>query len=749
MADRNRPSLVALFSTVVLARPGTLHAQDRPAAPNAPELERGSRPSAAPARARPRGPEASLGREAAGDAESGVTVIGRDLPRVASSVSVASRRDLRLQQPLSPNEALRRMPGVAVRDEDGLGLRPNISIRGLDGTRSRRVLLLEDGVPIALNPYGEPEAYYMPPIERVDRIEVIRGSGAILYGPQTIGGVVNLVSPAVPRRPSLTASIVGGAPGYLSAHVMGGLTVANAGFLVSALRRQGVGFRSQGFTVTELMGKLRLELGAHEINVRLSVYDEGSATTYLGLTEPMFRQDPWQNPARYDYLAMRRYSASVTDTVRLAPGWKLQNTLFGYTTDRVWHRQLYDRIATYNPNLVYERIVGCGGDCATADPGGLIFLRNGNRNNDREYEVYGAQSRLEATVVTGPVRQEIDAGVRVLAERALRRAFFGSAGWSRTGTLDNEEQGDGLALSLFAQDRITVHGRWTLTPGVRFDYFPFTRNTRRVGGVDVFRQGSSLAAPLIAGVSTGYTLPWLTVFGGVHMGYAPPRVTVAIDPNTAQDRMLDAERSVNYELGARLQREQWLKLEATAFAMDFANEIIAGSFASGTANTEFINGGRSRYFGLEGSFFFDVGKALRRPFSAFVDLRATGVDARLLGGATDGRLVPYAVPFTASASLGYEHASGVSAMVTGLIVSRHYSDRENTETPTSNGLAGPIPTYGTVDVAARYTHRPTGLGVTLTVKNLQNQPWISSRLPEGIFPAGFTQVLVGLRWDRF
>jgi Fe(3+) dicitrate transport protein len=738
MADRSKHTFAAVAALAALSHPAVTPAQNR-----APDPRPGLR-----ARAR-RAMERIVPRDPSAESESGVTVVGRDLPRVASSVSVASRRDLRLQQPLSPNEALRRLPGVSVRDEDGLGLRPNISVRGLDGTRSRRVLLLEDGVPISLNPYGEPDAYYITPIERVDRVELIRGSGAILYGPQTIGGVVNLLSPSVPRRPSVSASLVGGAPGYLSGHVMGGLTVGTAGFLVSALRRQGTGFRAQGFEVTELMGKVRLELGAHDVNVRLAVYDEQSATTYLGLTETMFRQNPWQNPARYDHLSMRRYSAAVTHTVRLAPGWKLQNTLFGYTTDRVWHRQLYDRIETFNPNLVYERIVGCGGDCATADPSGLIFLRNGNRNNDREYEVYAAQSRLEATVVAGPVRQEIDAGVRLLAERALRRVFFGSAGWSRTGELDSEEQADSLALSLFAQDRITLNGRWMFTPGVRFDYFPYSRNTRRVGGADVFRRGASVSAPLIAGASFGYTLPWLTAFGGVHMGYAPPRVTVAIDPNTALDRMLDAERSVNYELGARVQREQWLRLEATAFAIDFANEIIAGSYAGGSPRSEFVNGGRSRYLGVEGSFMLDVGKALRRPFSAFLDVRATGVDARLLGGVTDGNLVPYAVPFTGTASLGYEHASGVSAMLTGTIVSRHYSDRENTEVPTSNGLAGPIPTYGTLDVAARYTHRATGLGATVTVKNLNNQPWIASRLPEGIFPAGFTQVLVGLRWDRF
>ena len=47
--------------------------------------------------------------------------------------------------------------------------------------------------PVALAPYGEPEMYYSPPIDRMSRIEIIKGSGSILFGPQTIGGVVRWV----------------------------------------------------------------------------------------------------------------------------------------------------------------------------------------------------------------------------------------------------------------------------------------------------------------------------------------------------------------------------------------------------------------------------------------------------------------------------------------------------------------------------------------------------------------------------
>jgi len=85
--------------------------------------------------------------------------------------------------------------GLHAVDEEGIGLRLNLGVRGLNPDRSRNILMLEDGVPISLAPYGEPEMYYTPSIDRMARLEVLKGSGSILFGPQTIGGVINYITP--------------------------------------------------------------------------------------------------------------------------------------------------------------------------------------------------------------------------------------------------------------------------------------------------------------------------------------------------------------------------------------------------------------------------------------------------------------------------------------------------------------------------------------------------------------------------
>jgi Fe(3+) dicitrate transport protein len=75
------------------------------------------------------------------------------------------------------------VPGVHVVDEDALGVNLNIGARGLDPRRSSRTLLLEDGMPIHLAPYSDPSAHYHPPSERVERLEVLKGSGQVVHGP--------------------------------------------------------------------------------------------------------------------------------------------------------------------------------------------------------------------------------------------------------------------------------------------------------------------------------------------------------------------------------------------------------------------------------------------------------------------------------------------------------------------------------------------------------------------------------------
>jgi len=151
-----------------------------------------------------------------------VDVIGDSLNvlKLPGSATVVDAATLEESRVFNVNEALRKVPGVHVREEEGVGLRPNIGMRGMNPTRSTKTLLLEDGLPLSFAPYGDNASYYHPPIDRYESIEVSKGSQVIRFGPQTAGGLINYITPEPQQQLGGTVGIAGGTRGYLNGHVM-------------------------------------------------------------------------------------------------------------------------------------------------------------------------------------------------------------------------------------------------------------------------------------------------------------------------------------------------------------------------------------------------------------------------------------------------------------------------------------------------------------------------------------------------
>ena len=77
-----------------------------------------------------------------------------------------------------------RIPGVFVYDMDGTGNQVNIATRGLDPHRSWENNIRQNGVMTNSDMYGYPASHYSPPMESVERIELVRGTGSLQYGAQ-------------------------------------------------------------------------------------------------------------------------------------------------------------------------------------------------------------------------------------------------------------------------------------------------------------------------------------------------------------------------------------------------------------------------------------------------------------------------------------------------------------------------------------------------------------------------------------
>ena len=385
---------------------------------------------------------------------SSIEVVGEAaevLQEIPGSVYLVSKEELTESKPVDANEVLRRVPGVVVREDSGpVAMRLNVGIRGLNPDRSRQVLMLEDGVPISLAPYGEPEMYYSPPIDRMRRVEVLKGSGQIIHGPQTIGGVINFVTPEPPPKTHGQFDLEGGQRGFFAGQ--GSLGGSNrdqsAGWFVNFLHKQGDGFRDFYFDFDDLQSKFTLKPNdRHTFGVKMGVYDEKSNSTYLGLTQPLFEADPDANPVPNDLLKVRRFSGSLSHTATLTPQAVWNTTFFAYSTVRNWSRQDFDRADAGRDYL------GVAGDPSME--GGAIFLRNSSGNRNRAFNVLGAQTGVAVQHEVGGAGSELHAGLRYVYEEADDKHINGERFDSRTGVLRDDEDRFGRAFSGYIQNRFT------------------------------------------------------------------------------------------------------------------------------------------------------------------------------------------------------------------------------------------------------------------------------------------------------
>lgn len=705
-----------------------------------------------------------------------VEVIGRPeaLEGIPGSGSVLDSQTLTQSRVFTTNEALRKVPGAFVRDEEGFGLRPNIGIRGLNPTRSSKVLLLEDGIPFTLAPYGDNGAYYHPPVDRFDHIEILKGSGQILFGPQTIGGVINYVTPSTPTRAGGFLTLAPGNQDYFNGHVRLGAPLGRSGLLFDYVRKQGDGARENiGSRLNDVNLKTRIALGGrHSLSLRGNYYSEDSRVTYSGLTEAEFLSDPRQNPFRNDSMLLDRWGGSASHRLVLSQTGSLTTTAYGYLVSRNWWRQSSN--SSQRPN-----------DASDPDCGGVANLNTtcGNEGRLRDYTVWGVEPRLRLIHgLFGPASQ-FDVGARAHFERQERRQVNGDGPAARTpGTADDVNSGlrenndrKNQAYSAFVQNRLFA-GDWSFTPGVRVEHVRYERtNLLPVAGNPGGVSGRTSLTEIIPGFGVTYTpAEAATLFAGVHRGFAPPRTEDIISNTTGGVVELDAELSWNYEVGVRSRIHTGAHVEATLFRMDFSNQIIPASLAGGTGAT-LTSAGRTLHQGLEvaarldgaGLFGSSNNVYLRGAYtylptarfegSRFVYVGTGGSDvagkiydvqdasgSRTQVNVTSSRL-PYAPKHLVSATLGFAARFGLDTRLEAVYVGPQFGDALNTSVLVADGQQGRIGGYTIWNAAVNYTLAPLKTTLFVTAKNLLDKVYVVDRV-RGIIPgsprliqAGFTQ----------
>ena len=677
-----------------------------------------------------------------------ITIIGDALAQkeLAGSGAVIESKQLRLEVATDINQILKTVPGVYIREEEGFGLRPNIGIRGATAERSARILLLEDGVPIAPAPYAAPAAYYFPTLARMSSVEVLKGVSMLSHGPQSTGGALNLISTPLPTETggSLRASL--GSFGSSDTTVSYGIAGNELSALVEATQRHSDGFKSldgdgsdTGFDIADYLVKLGWMGDTQQLLLNAQYSAETSNETYTGLSDRDFGAN-----------ANRRYLMTALDqmdnhhaSVSLRHFWQISDNV---ELSSEWYRNDFARdwYKLGNGATWIDR-ANAGDDLAAAilhgdaDVAGLYY-----KHNNREYLAEGV--RLAMSWLTDQHTIELssrwhddrvdrwqpsDIYDQVNGELIFRETV------SPSGSNNRLEGATAQALAL--TDAWQVNDRLRLDLALRRETVKsFSNRFSDVAGDELIDSRRNRAQVTLPGIGAFYELtPSIALLAGIHKGFSPLGAGAKPDEKP--------ELSVNWEMGFRYSGA--VDADVIVFRSDFDNKAeicsVASPCSNGAEQGAFVTG-EAVIQGVELSLSgeYEFGFASVPVAVSFTQTDAEITSARGLSGVQNGDHLA-AVPKTMAAiRTGLVFATGTeflaTAKFTDALCVKAGCNRDNDALSQTDS-------YWSVDLALHH-ELSDSLSGFVKLENATDERAIVSRQPDGARPNKPQSLIAGFEW---
>lgn len=692
----------------------------------------------------------------------GIEIIGvseKDLFNYSGVAYATGRNEINLIQPTGTEELLRRIPGFNIASDDGISNRVNVGIRGLYPRRSSRVLIMEDGVPVNPTLYIDPATYYNSPSDRLDGLEVIKGSSGLKYGPLTIGGVVNYLTNRPPQTPNLHLKLSGGNNDYLSTYATYGGTFDKTGIEIQGLYKNFGGFRentsSKTYDLTfkggyQICDKVRL-------GTKINFFQENSKATYSGLTKYSFDIDPFFNPKKYDELDAQRFAVDINSEIKLTNKITLYGTLYGNQYNRNWWRE-------------DDKFIKPDGSAVTSGYTGPI-IRVGNGKNVgrlRTFKMAGIELKSKIDHQLFNLSNNFEFGIRAHNENFKNNEIKGDTSFSRSGTIDKDEYFSAFAFSTFVQNNFKF-GNINVTPGIRLENFnqTYRRFYNPVTKKSIDSTASKNTFEFLPGISVNYLTDRINFFAGLHRGFTPATIGTAflnassIETLTGGDPNLEAEKSWNTEIGIKSYATDWAFIEAAYFRMDISNLVDAGRDAI------FQNLGKVRIQGVESALSFDISSLTGlKAFKLIIDGNYTFLNSEIINATVierpiatsslrdtinvSGNETPYSPKHTIQTGIEFRFPMNLDLRFEFRYTDKQFTDFANTVNESQDGTVGMLPAYRNYNISARYKIPAYVLALHLAVKNLTNEIYRGSRInrtSSGIFPDGFRQIIGSVEFN--
>ena len=648
----------------------------------------------------------------------------------------------------SMRQILAKVPGIQIWESDGSGIQIGIANRGLSPNRSWEFNIRQNGADISADPFGYPEAYYNPQMQAVQRIQIIRGAGALQYGPQ-FGGMINYIMKDGSnfRKPlQLECNQTVGSFSLMNSFVGIGGKGKKGYYYTFFDRRSADGYRSNSQYQTQTM--------------------YGSATYLLGkkttLTADYMRyfMQSQQPGGITDKELYNGIGATLSHRSRnwFSTPWNTMNVKLNHELSQTSRIQLL----IFGMSAVRHSVGNIAGILIPDTINKLTGQYSVRDLSTDKYKNVGAEiSYLKHYRILG-VRQTISTGMRVFRGQTERfQKGIGSIGvdanYNTALPFPVELKFNTLNIAWFAEQIVRINSRLIIIPGVRLESIQSTVAGRlgfTSGGEAIPVQASPFSRKfLLGGMSAEYHLKnGIEIYGNLTQNYRPALFTdLQAMPSTEQiDPNLKDATGSNNDLGIRGRRGNWLYFDGSLFVLQYNNRIgrITRINDLGNAVTVKTNVGNSISTGIEGILDIDWVKKLKPSgnwglpiYVSYALTNAKYGDYNITVKNTSGKYetlnlkgnwVENAPRHIFRAGMGFQlksksnPARHILNQIQWSYVSGCYSDANNTLIPLSTGVNGYIPEYHIFDWNTTLSVNQK-IQIKFSINNLMNRSYFTRR----------------------